>query len=155
MKDWMPLLQFLHIAGLVAWVGGMFFAHLCLRPIATRLFEPPQRLALMAGVFSLFFPWVWAATACIFITGLSMMSEVGFRAAPSHWHLMLGSGLVMMGIFAYIYFLPYPRLRAGVSMKDWQVAAAALNRIRNLVAINLMLGFLTIAVATLGRYLAT
>lgn len=38
-------LLFLHLAGVVLWVGGMFFAYVCLRPTAVKLFEPPQRSA--------------------------------------------------------------------------------------------------------------
>jgi len=46
---------------LMVWIGGMFFAHQVLRPVAVAQFEPPQRLPLWDGVFSRFFPWVWAA----------------------------------------------------------------------------------------------
>ena len=38
-------------------------------------------------------------------------------------------------------------------VQDWPAAGAAMNRIRILVAINLALGALTIAVATLGTHL--
>ena len=41
-----PLLLFLHLAGVIVWVGGMFFAYFCLRPAAVRVLQPPQRLPL-------------------------------------------------------------------------------------------------------------
>ena len=48
---------FLHILGVVIWVGGMYFAHQMLRPVAADLLAPPQRLPLWAGVFRRFFRW--------------------------------------------------------------------------------------------------
>ena len=59
----------------------------------------------------------------------------------------------MVAIFGVIYFLHYPRLKAGVAVQDWPAAGAAMNRIRILVATNLVLGVLTILVATLGTHL--
>ncbi|HEY6898714.1 MAG TPA: hypothetical protein VI279_15765, partial [Rhodocyclaceae bacterium] len=60
-----PLFLFLHVASVVVWVGGMFFAYMCLRPAAVELLEPPQRLRLWLGVFDRFFRWVWLAVALI------------------------------------------------------------------------------------------
>jgi uncharacterized membrane protein len=42
-------------------------------------------------------------------------------------------------------------MRSAVAASGWPKAAAALDAIRRLVVLNLALGFLTIAVATLGR----
>ena len=150
----MPLLMFLHLVAVVVWVGGMFFAYLCLRPVAAALLPPPQRLTLWAGVLGRFFPWVWLAVALILTSGLSMIEVIGWRGAPLHWHLMLTIGVVMMMIFAHLYFAPYRRLRQGVAAADWPRAAAALNQIRKMVGINLALGMMTIAIATLGAYLS-
>lgn len=153
MIDWQPLLAFLHIAAVVAWVGGMFFAHLCLRPVAAQQLASPLRLPLMAGVFSRFFPWVWVSSLTILASGLAMMLRTGFAVAPLRWHLMMGLGIVMTAIFSYIFFAPYARLKRGVARQDWPAAAAALNRIRSLVGVNLSLGYLTLSIAVLGRYL--
>lgn len=146
-----PILLFLHVAGVVIWVGGMFFAYVCLRPVAAAQLEPPQRLSLWAAVFERFFPWVWASVAAILATGLAMILQVGFASAPLNWHLMFGVGLLMMLIFFHVYFAPYGRLRRAVSAQKWPEGGAALNQIRQLVGINLALGVLTIALATLGR----
>lgn len=150
----MPLLMFLHVVAVVVWVGGMFFAYICLRPVAAVVLEPPQRLALWAGVFGRFFPWVWLAVALILASGMSMIGVIGWHGAPAHWHLMLTLGVVMMMIFAHLYFAPYRRLRQGVAAAEWPRAAAALNQIRKMVGINLVLGVMTIAIATLGAYLS-
>lgn len=40
----MKLLYLLHVLATVVWVGGMFFAHFVLRPIAVAQLPPPQRL---------------------------------------------------------------------------------------------------------------
>jgi uncharacterized membrane protein len=144
------ILLLLHLSGVVVWVGGMFFAHFCLRPVAATQLPPPQRLPLLAAVLGRFFMAVAASIVAILISGFAIMGATGFGQAPIHWHVMSGIGLVMAAIFGVIYFLHYPQLKAGVAVQDWPAAGAAMNRIRLLVTTNLLLGALTIAVATLG-----
>ncbi|MBI2314079.1 MAG: CopD family protein [Betaproteobacteria bacterium] len=128
----------------------MFFAYMALRPVAARLLEPPQRLPLWAGTFGKFFPWVWASVALILASGFYRVFQMGGAGAPAYTLLMLAIGLAMMLIFGYVYFAPYAALRRGVEAADWKAAGAALNRIRELVGINLSLGLITVAIATLG-----
>jgi uncharacterized membrane protein len=64
---------------------------------------------------------------------------------------MFAIGLAMMAIFLHIRFAPFGRLRSAVASSDWPVAARHLERVRQLVTTNLVLGVLTIAVATVGR----
>jgi uncharacterized membrane protein len=149
-----PLILLLHLAGVVVWIGGMFFAHFCLRPVVAAQLPPPQRLPLLAAVLGRFFAAVAASIVAIFVSGFAAMLATGFAHAPIHWHLMMGLGLVMTAIFGVIYFAHYPRLGAGITAEDWPAAGAAMNRIRALVAINLGLGALTVVVATLGAYAA-
>jgi uncharacterized membrane protein len=149
--NWTPVLLLLHVAAAVAWVGGMFFAYQCLRPAAAQLLEPPERLRLWCAVFGRFFPWVWAAIVVLPATGLSMMLAVGMGAAPLHWRLMMLTGLVMIAIFLAVFLVPYRRLQRAVAAEDWKSGGAALARIRQLVGLNLLLGVLTIAIATAGR----
>ena len=146
-------LLFLHLASVVLWVGGMFFAYVCLRPTAVKLFEPPQRLRLWRGVFARFFVWVWGAVVLIPASGLLMFSQAGFAGAPLSWHLMLATGVLMIAIFVYVASVPYAVLQRAVDAEDWKAGATALNRIRQCICVNLLLGFLTIAIATLGRTL--
>ncbi|WP_439536862.1 CopD family protein [Methyloversatilis sp.] len=148
-----PLLLFVHIAAVSIWVGGMFFAYVCLRPVAAVQLEPPARLRLWRAVFGRFFPWVWSAVAVILASGLIMMLAVGMKDAPLHWHLMLAAGLVMMAVFTHVFFAPYRRLLQAVDASDWPAGGAALAQIRKLVGFNTVLGFVTIATATLGRWL--
>ncbi|WP_137938633.1 CopD family protein [Chitinivorax sp. B] len=148
-----PLLRFLHLTSVTVWVGGMFFAYLCLRPVAVELFEPPQRLRMWQQVFARFFYWVWIAVMLIPISGLIMLGRAGFLAAPLHWYLMMGSGLVMIAIFIHVVTGPYHMLKRAVAVENWQAGGTALGRIRRLVGLNLSLGMVTIALATLGRLL--
>ncbi len=146
-------LLLLHLSGVIIWVGGMFFAHFCLRPVAMAQLQPPQRLPLLAAVLGRFFKAVAANVIVILLSGFASLAVTGFAQAPLHWHVMAGLGLLMSVIFGLIYFLYFPRLRAGVAMQDWPLAGAAMNRIRVLVMSNLFLGALTIVVATLGSHL--
>jgi uncharacterized membrane protein len=83
-----------------------------------------------------------------------MLGQHGFAAAPLGWHLMMASGLLMIGIYIYVATIPYAALVQAVEAEDWKSGGAALNRIRQLVGTNLLLGVLTVGFATLGRYLA-
>jgi uncharacterized membrane protein len=139
---------FLHILAVVLRVGGMAFAHRCMRPSAQAL-PPPQRLPLLAARGRFFAQS--AALAVLWVSGLAMMLATGFAAAPAAWHAMVGLGLAMTLVFLVIRLRYWPRLRDGVERADWPAAAGALNGIRRLVVLNLALGVLTIAVATLGR----
>ncbi len=143
------ILLFAHLAGVIVWVGGMAFAHFCLRPAALPL-PPAQRLGLWSGVFGRFFPIVWLAIAVIVASGFAMLLEVGFAQAPRSWHLMAAVGLVMAGIFASIWFGPWRALQQAVAAESWAQGAQALNLIRQRVTINLVLGVLTVLLATLG-----
>ena len=73
-----PLLLFLHVAAVTIWVGGMFFAYVCLRPVAAMQLEPPARLRLWRGVFGGFFPLVWASVVVILVIILVGVVVVDF-----------------------------------------------------------------------------
>ena len=128
----------------------MFFAWMCLRPVAAVNFEPPARLKLWVDVFARFFPWVWACVFAILLSGLTTLVATGMSHAPLHWHVMLMLGLIMSAIFVYVFMGPYSQLRGAVSGQNWPSGAKALGKIRHLIGINLLLGLVTIAVALLG-----
>lgn len=141
--------KFLHVLSAVVWVGGMFFAYVALRPAAVETLEPPARLKLWAAAFRRFFPWVWAAVVVILGSGFHMLGMLG--RTPAYVVTMLLLGMVMAVIYFYVYFSPFAALKSGCERQDWKAAGAALARIRILVGVNLTLGLLTVAVATLGR----
>ncbi len=145
----------LHVIAVVIWVGGMFFAYMVLRPVAAAQLEPPVRLKLWAGVFSNFFPWVWVCVTVVLLTGLWMIFAVfgGMGKVGLYVHAMLGLGILMMLIFAHVYFAPFKRLKRAVAAKDWPAGGKALSQIRVLVGINTTIGIVTIAVGAGGRYM--
>lgn len=145
----------LHLLSAVVWVGGMFFAYMALRPVAAAQLQPPQRLALWAGVFRKFFPWVFAAIAIILGSGYWMVLVFygGFDAVGRHVHLMIWIGYVMMLIFLHVFFAPFRRLQRAVAAEDWPAGGRALAQIRVLIGINLSIGLVLVAVASGGRYL--
>lgn len=147
----MRIALWLHILGTVVWVGGMFFAHVALRPAAAQL-PPPQRLTLMAATLATFFTWAGGAIVAILASGFTMIFATGgFTGFGAHVHLMTAMGLVMSVIYAAIVALPFPRLRAAVAAGEWERAGAALAQVRRLVSINLVLGLATLTVAILGH----
>src|SRR5215208_2867659 len=109
----MFILVALHILAAVVWVGGMFFAHLMLRPAAAQLLEPSMRLDLWRGVFERFFPWVWLAVILLPLTGYWMIFGYLGGMANIGWHIniMQALGIIMILLYLHLYFAPYRRLR--------------------------------------------
>lgn len=145
----------LHVLSVVIWVGGMFFAYVCLRPVAASTLEPPLRLTLWVQVFSRFFPFVWLAIIFILLSGyLIIFSTWGsFTHTPYYVHIMNAIGIGMMLIYMHVYFSPYRRLREAVAIQNWPEGGKQLAQIRRLVGINLSLGIIVILIATAGRAL--
>ena len=139
----------LHEWSVIAWVGGMFFALIVLRPASGPL-DPPARLALWRRVFGGFFPWVFAAIVLLLVSGFTLF--LGGYAVGPHVHAMMGIGILMMLIFGHLYFAPWKRFRVALDAGDNAAAAAQLNQIRILVTINLILGLTTAAIGASGRF---
>jgi uncharacterized membrane protein len=161
------LMVFLHVLAAVVWVGGMFLMHFAVRPVAVAQLPPAQRLPLLAEILGRFFNWVTASVLVVLATGVAMIFGIGaaagamaagkgafgegMRLAHGSVHVMFAIGIAMSLIFAFIRLVPYPRLRSALAAQQLPAAAASLDLIRRLVAVNLVLGVLTIAAATLGR----
>lgn len=139
----------LHTLAVVVWIGGMFFAYNALRPAAAEILEPPLRLKLWVATFRRFFPWVWLSVIVLLISGLWMMMAI--PKPPTSILVMFGLGVLMMFIFAYVYFIPYKHLKSAVSNEDWPEGGVNLGKIRTSVGINMMIGLITIVVAITGR----
>jgi uncharacterized membrane protein len=142
-----------HVLAAVFWVGGMAFAYMVLRPAAGPL-DPPVRLALWRRVFHRFLPSVAIDIVLLLVSGYGMLFMMygGFRAAPMHVHLMQGLGILMMLLYLHLVFAPWKRFQAALDAGALPDAAKSLNQIRLIVAINLTLGMLTIAIGAGGRY---
>lgn len=149
----MPLLVALHVLAAMVWVGGMFFAYMVLRPSAGPL-EAPVRLALWRRVFGRFFPWVWASIILLLISGYGMVFLYfgGFAGAGAHVHVMQATGILMMLLFMHLFFGPWRRFGEAVEKGAFPEAAKRLNQIRQIVAINLALGLVTVIAGASGRF---
>jgi uncharacterized membrane protein len=137
----------------ILWVGGMFFAYVILRPSLQDL-ESQERLALWRGVFKRFFPWVWMSMLGLLASGYFMIfyGLGGFSGAGIHVHIMHLTGLIMMALFVFLYYVPWSAYRQAVDSDDIAVAASKLALIRQIVGVNLALGLLTAAIGASGRY---
>lgn len=147
------LLLTLHILGAVVWVGGMFAAYVCLRPAAAGL-DGPQRLSLWRKFFAKFFIWVWIAVLLLLVSGYWMMMTTfgGFKGAPLYINLMQGLGLVMVALFLWLFHGPWLKFKRAVDVQDYSTAGVQLNRIRQIIMINMPLGLLVVAIGASGRY---
>lgn len=112
----------------------MVFAHFFLRP-AVQMLEPPQRVPLVHGVLQRFLGAVAIAIVIVLTSGLGMIGAVSIGAGgafsmPLDWTIMATLGIVMKGIFAYIYFALLSRLEYAMAASDWSAGGQALASIR-------------------------
>ena len=87
----------LHLSAAIIWLGGMVFAHFCLRPSVAML-DPPQRLSLMSATLTRFFAIVIPAIVILLATGGYLYTRREGLAAPIGVHLMVGIGVAMIQI---------------------------------------------------------
>lgn len=144
----------LHVVATVVWVGGMFFAYVVLRPSAAQVLNASDRLTLWVEVLSGFFRWVVLCILLLLGTGYWMLfgSFGGFGGAGAYIHMMHGLGLLMVVVFGHIISSPYKRMAALIEQESWSAGGVELAKVRRLVGINLILGLLTVVIATAGRY---
>lgn len=135
----------LHLLAAMAWVGGIFFATMALRP-ASMLLDAPLRLSLWEATFGRFFPWVWGFIAVLLVSGHALMGQ-----APARGSLlaMAAIGWAMSLLFAYLYFVLFASLKRAVAASDTPAAAQAMTRIRPVMATNLALGLVASALGAL------
>ena len=144
-------LRSLHLLGAVVWVGGMFFAQFALRPSAAAL-PPPQRLPLLAATIGRFVAWAGVAIAAIAASGgVLLRAAGGVAGAGTSVHAMIGLGVVMLAAYAYVALVALRRLRAAVAHGDWAAGGRAMQHIRILIAFNLALGLIAVALGGFAR----
>ena len=142
-----------HALAAAIWVGGMFLAYVVVRPSVATL-PAGDRLALWQRVFSGFFPWVIAAIVVLLVSGywLLFVTYGGFASVGVHVHVMHLTGLVMFLLFFHLYFVPWKRFRRAMDASDNGLATRWLGQIRTIIAVNLGLGLLTVAIGASGRF---
>jgi uncharacterized membrane protein len=147
----MRITYWLHLLGIVVWVGGMFFAHVALRPALAAL-PPEHRVTLMAATLWTFLRWVAAAVVLIIVSGFAMIfAQGGFPRVGLYVHAMTALGLLMTAIYGFVVAVPFARVRAAAAAGAWDAGLAALAQVRRLIGINLVLGLVTITIAILGH----
>jgi len=116
--------------------------------------EPPQRLRLWRNFFQRFFPWVWASVLVLLASGFWMLisSFGGFAHAPLYINLMQAIGLVMVALFVWLFHGPWLAFKRAADAQDWPIAAGHLNRIRQIIMINLPLGLAVVIIGGTGRF---
>jgi uncharacterized membrane protein len=141
------ILLALHLLSATAWVGGMLYALLVLRP-ALAVLEPAQRLQIHLLTLKRFFLVVWHAMPIMLLTGWGMIGLVGWNMGALPWYVnvMQGLAIIMAGVFLWAYFGPFRRLRRAI-----RPGPELLDRIRLLISVNLALGVVVIVVASLGH----
>ncbi|MEL6964633.1 MAG: CopD family protein [Pseudomonadota bacterium] len=149
----MTLSLMIHSLAAVVWVGGMFFAYVILRPTLQE-WEALERLRLWKEVFRRFFPWVWMSVLALLASGYFMIffGLGGFSGVGLHVHLMHLTGWIMIALFGVLFHVPWIAFLRAVDREDVATAATKLATIRMIVLTNLVLGLVTVAVASSGRY---
>lgn len=148
--------KLVHLLSIIIWVGGMFFAHMFLRP-AVQSLAPPERVRLMHDVLQRFFSAVLVIVVLTLLSGLGMMGLMHSMAAkfggrfdmPVSWVVMSALGIAMMAVFGHIRFALFKRLQRAVAAQDWPAGGKALESIRQWVALNLALGLVIVLVLRL------
>jgi uncharacterized membrane protein len=143
----------LHVLSAVVWVGGMFAIYMCLRPALGTL-DPPPRFRLLRITFAKFLPWVWGAVVLLLASGYFMVFKVfnGFAGLPLYVNLMQALGWLMMVLFFWLFHGPWLAFKRAADAFDWPTAGANLNRIRQIIAINLPLGLIVVIIGASGRF---
>lgn len=146
------VVEAVHGMAAVAWVGGIFFAYMALRPAANKTLEPPMRARLWQSAYTHFFPWVWVMIGLLLVTGyVDFFTRLGgFDNGSLYLQLMHGIGLFMVAAFAYLYFGLYRRLTAAVAAGDTSQAATVMAKMRPVMATNLTLGLIVTAIGIAG-----
>ncbi len=147
-----PAALALHMLGAIVWVGGMFFAHMALRPAMIEEMDAEHRLRLWRRILPRFFAWVWLSVVVLLLTGYGVVwwGYGGLGSLPLHVDIMQGTGLLMVALYLWMYFGAYRRFRAAMARGETAAAGAAHARIRGVVMVNLALGLFTSAIGGTG-----
>ena len=151
-------LKAIHLLAVIAWVGGMFFMLMCLRPAVHEVLEAPPRVRLMHSTLRRFLRIISIAALAIFVSGAAMVALVWRdRAAaglafnmPLDWYAMAVLFFVMLAVFLHVRLDLFPRVARAIEAETWPAGGAALLAIRWEVAINLVIGIFIVVMVRLG-----
>jgi uncharacterized membrane protein len=144
---------FLHLVGVITWIGGMFFMLHVLRPSLETL-AGPERGKFMLTIQGRFFKMVTVALVLIWGSGLAMLGTAisnGLKPWPIGWHLMMTLAAVMTLVFLFIRFALFPAAQKALAAGRMEEFVPVMEQIRMSVVTNMGLGFVTVAAAIFGR----
>jgi uncharacterized membrane protein len=143
----------IHTVAAVFLVGGLIFALVIMRPGAQAL-EQDTNLTLWRDTLQRFLARGWIALALLLGSGHAMirLTYGHLASAPLFVRLMLGLGLAITAIFAYLQFFPWRQFRQAVATSGWPIAQQRIAQVRQVLAILMALGVLTVLVGSSGRY---
>ena len=152
-------LKAIHLLAVIAWLGGMFFMLMCLRPAVHEVLDPPPRIRLMHATLRRFLRIVGFAVLAILLSGAAMIAMAWRdRAAaglafnmPLDWYAMVALFFVMLAVYLHVRLPLFSRVARGLAAERWPEAGAALVAIRWEVAINLVLGIFIVVLVRLGN----
>src|SRR5262249_16055448 len=100
------------------------------------------------------FPWVWTAVLLLLASGYSMVFIVfgGFAGAGLHVHLMQGIGWLMIASFVWLFHGPGLAFKRPVDAEDWPSARTSLDRIRQIISLNVPVGLIVVLIVASGRF---
>ena len=96
-------LKAVHLLAVIAWLGGMFFVLMCLRPAAHEVLEAPPRVRLMHATLRRFLRIVGLAVLAILLSGAAMEAErwpdAGAALVAIRWEVAIN---LVLGIFVVV-----------------------------------------------------
>ena len=146
------LAHVVHVLAAVIWIGALLVIYFNDRVVQTNTGNGREQ-ERMAAILNQLYPWVWSGILAAWVTGIWMMFFVfdGFGAAGAHVDTMFLLALIMTVMFAAEYFISRPRLMAALG-KDPDTVGQRLRAIIRHSKIALLLGLLTVAVASYGTF---
>ena len=97
---------------------------------------------------------MWTAVLLLLASGYSMVFIVfgGFAGAGLHVHLMQGIGSLRTALFVWLFHGPWLAFKRAIDAEDWPSAGTNLDRIRQIISINLPLGLIVVLIGASGRF---
>ena len=145
----------LHVLAAIIWIGGMFFAYVCLRPAASQMFEPAMRLPFLHNAMGRFFSWVWLCVVILPASGYWMARQLYgvVTAWPAPILLMFALGITMILLFIFVFYAPYRKIGQALKIDDYAGAGKAMELLRKIVGANLVIGTIVVISASAGRFI--
>ena len=153
----MPVLAItLHVIAVIVWVGGMFFGFVALRP-AMKGMDTLAAARFWQTLLSHYLPWLWAAILVLLSSGIYMVFNGfgGFGQLPWFVQFMMGIGIFMMMLSGHLSFSSFKKLKRAVVGNDETLAKKAMQQIRLVTDVNLILGLAVVIVIMSGAYVST